>query len=165
MEAYIKFISEEFGFFVAITKKYLPPHLQYLSQDLAQDAIVLAIEKINSFDSSKGNLKSWLFRVTQNLCFDYARKYNKVSLIPLNNVEYKISTEEVVDNTLNKLRVKKILSAIKHLNKRDQEIIKYKFIYNFSGRELSVLLDIPEKQINVYVKRAKEKLLIILKAA
>ena len=55
----------------------------------------------------------------------------------------------MVDNTLNKLRVKKILSAIKHLNKRDQEIIKYKFLYNFSGRELSVLLDIPEKQINI----------------
>lgn len=165
MKAYITFIAEEFNFFVAITKKYLPTHLQHLSQDLAQDAIVLAIEKIESFDSSKGSLKSWLYRVTQNLCFDYVRRYNKISLVPLNTIEYKISIDEVVDNTLHKLKVKKILAAIKHLNRRDQEIIKYKFLYNFSGRELALLLDIPEKQINVYVKRAKEKLLTVLNAA
>ena len=165
MKAYVKFISEEFNFFVAITKKYLPAHLQHLSQDLAQDAIVLAIEKIDSFDSSKGSLKSWLFRVTQNLCFDYVRRYNKISLVPLNTVEYKISIDEVVDNTLHKLKVNKFLAALKHLKQRDQKIIKYKFLYNFSGRELAILLDIPEKQINVYVKRAKEKLLKVLNAA
>ena len=165
MEAYIKFIAEEFNFFVAITKKYLPSQLQHLAQDLAQDAIVLAIEKIDSFDASKGNLKSWLYRVTQNLCFDYVRRYNKISLVPLNTIEYKISIDEVVDHSLHKLKVNKILAALNHLNRRDQEIIKYKFLYNFSGRELALLLDIPEKQINVYVKRAKEKLLTVLKVA
>lgn len=165
METYITFISREFGFFVSIAKKNLPKHLQHLSEDIAQDAIILAIEKIEMYDSSKGNLKAWLYRITQNLCYDYCRRYNKIDIIPINNCEFKLVIDDVIDDSIQALKVQKIMRAISQLCKRDQELIRYKFLYNFSGKDLAELLGIPEKQINVYVKRAKDKLLIILNAA
>lgn len=169
MENLILFIAKEFKFFESITEKYLPSHLKHLAQDAAQDAILKALSNIEKFNNQNGNLKSWLFKLTQNICFDYHRKYKNEKLIPINNLEFKLTNDKDFSFEFHsdeiEERSKIVMNALKQLNQRDQEIIKCKFLLNYSGKELAKLLSIPEKHIHIYVKRAKAKLIQIINAA
>jgi RNA polymerase sigma-70 factor (ECF subfamily) len=162
MKTNVHLISEQMTYFKAVVKRSLPSRYQHLAEDLAQDAILKAIEKIAYYDPSKGNFKSWLYRLTQNLCFDAIRKMDKMNTIPINCGILHVDTE---NKNIDRAEIKKIRNAMKYLSKRDQMLITYKFMFNLSGREMSQLLDIPEAQINVYFKRAKERLIEICKVA
>ena len=135
---------------------------EHLAEDLAQDAILKAIEKIAYYDPSKGNFKSWLYRLTQNLCFDAIRKMDKMNVVPIHP---NIVNNEKEDKKIERAEIKKIRNAMQFLSKRDRMLITYKFMFNLSGREMAQLLNIPEAQINVYFKRAKERLIDICKEA
>ena len=54
---------------------------------------------------------------------------------------------------------------MKQLNQRDRELVTYRFIFNLSSVEISKLTGIPETQVNVYFKRAKDKLKFITQNA
>jgi RNA polymerase sigma factor (sigma-70 family) len=164
MKTNILLISEQLPYFRAIVRRSLPSRYMHLAEDLAQDAIVKAIEKIDKYDPSKGNFKSWLYRVTQNLCFDAIRSMNKMEMVP-------ISTN-VLQETFSTLSkdvpydgLKKIRRAIKFLSDRDRMLITCRFMFNLSGREMAQLTGIPENQINIYFQRAKNRLIDLCKEA
>ncbi len=162
MKTNVHLISEQMTYFKAVAKRSLPSRYQHLAEDLAQDAILKAIEKIAYYDPSKGNFKSWLYRLTQNLCFDAIRKMDKMNVVPIHpNIVHNEKEEKKIERA----EIKKIRNAMQFLSKRDRMLITYKFMFNLSGREMAQLLNIPEAQINVYFKRAKERLMDICKKA
>lgn len=165
MNPNIQIISEELAYFKSVALRSLPNQFKHLAEDLAQDAIALAIQKIEKYNPEKGNFKSWLYRLTQNVCFDAIRKLKKLDTTPLSLHAFHLEKEEdlYMEEYRNKMR--KVRQSLNHLNDRDRKIITAKFLMDLSGKELSELLGIPENQINVYVKRAKEKLRMICLAA
>lgn len=44
------------------------------------------------------------------------------------------------------------------LESRDRKILIYKFMQGMSGKEIANAIGIPENQVNMYIKRAKERL-------
>lgn len=162
MNPNVLLISEQLPYFKAIVYRSTPSRYHYLADDLAQDAILKAIEKLDKYDPSKGNFKSWLYRVTQNLCFDALRKLDKMNELPLN---YDLMHLEDSIQLPDSEEAKRIRKAICYLTARDRRIIMYKFFFNCSGKEISTLLGIPENQVAMYYKRAKERLKTIYLAA
>jgi RNA polymerase sigma factor (sigma-70 family) len=164
MKTNILLISEQLPYFRAIVRRSLPSRYMHLAEDLAQDAIVKAIEKIDKYDPSKGNFKSWLYRVTQNLCFDTIRSMNKMEMVPISsNVMHE--TFSNLSKDVNYDGLKKIRKAMKFLSDRDRMLITYRFMFNLSGREMAQLTGIPENQINIYFQRAKNRLIELCKEA
>lgn len=163
MKTKLDLISEQLPYFRAVAKRSLPNHYLHLADDLAQDAIIKAIENIHKYDPSKGNFKSWLYRVTQNLCFDAIRSMKKMDLVPLNGTIYHQDNSEQKDLEQTQLRV--IRKAMAFLSDRDRQLITYRFMYGMSGREMSQLMNIPESQINIYFQRAKNRLKELCKDA
>jgi RNA polymerase sigma-70 factor (ECF subfamily) len=163
MKTNLDLISEQLPYFRAIAYRSLPKRYLHLADDLAQDAIIKAIENIKKYDPSKGNFKSWLYRVTQNLCFDAIRRMDKMDLVPLNGTIYHHDTTELRD--LEHMQLRAIRKAMAFLSKRDRQLITYRFMYGMSGREMSQLMNIPESQINIYFQRAKNRLKELCKEA
>jgi RNA polymerase sigma-70 factor (ECF subfamily) len=163
MKTKLDLISEQLPYFRAVAKRSLPNHYLHLADDLAQDAIIKAIENIHKYDPAKGNFKSWLYRVTQNLCFDAIRSMKKMDLVPLNGTIYHQDNSEQKDLEQTQLRV--IRKAMAFLCDRDRQLITYRFMYGMSGREMSQLMNIPESQINIYFQRAKNRLKELCKDA
>jgi RNA polymerase sigma-70 factor (ECF subfamily) len=162
MKTNILVISEQLPYFKAIVRRSLPARYKHLTDDLAQDAILKAIEKLHLYDQSKGNFKSWLYRLTQNLCFDAIRSMNRMEMVPI--------SANVLDNSYNDKqldinKLKKVRHALKFLSQRDRMLITYRFIFNLSGREMAQLTGIPESQINIYVQRARLRLAELCKKA
>ena len=162
MKTNILVISEQLPYFKAIVRRSLPARYKHLTEDLAQDSILKAIEKLPLYDQSKGNFKSWLYRLTQNLCFDAIRSMNRMEMVPI--------SANVMDNSFNDKqldidKLKKVRHALKFLSQRDRMLITYRFIFNLSGREMAQLTGIPESQINIYVQRARLRLAELCKKA
>ena len=55
-----------------------------LASDLTQDVFVRLFQSADRYQPT-GKLRSWLFRIAQNLCIDYHRKHQKASILSLNN--------------------------------------------------------------------------------
>ena len=162
MKTNILLISEQLPYFKAIVRRSLPARYMHLADDLAQDAILKAIEKVQMYDPSKGNFKSWLYRLTQNLCFDAIRSMDRMEMVPI--------AATVMDHDFNSKNVdpaelKKVRRAMKFLSERDRMLITYRFMFNLSGREMAQLTGIPENQINIYFQRAKIRLVELCKKA
>lgn len=167
MKTNILLVSQELTYFKSVALRSLPKRYLHLAEDLAQDAILKSIEKIDQYDPAKGNFKSWLYRLTQNVCFDAIRKLNRLEVVPLSfdvvSGDY-CSTENA--HAIAAAEIKIIRRAMHHLNVRDRQLILCKFMFNLNGKEMSQLLDIPENQVNVYFQRAKARLKdLYLKAA
>ena len=146
-------ISDNISYFRVITKKSLPARYQHLAEDIAQDAMVKCIAKIDLYDSSKGNFRSWMYRLTQNLCFDAIRKHDKLPTVCLS---YDIAQQEDTSDfdEIDKIKIRKVLRS---LSERDRKLIMLKFYFNYSGKEISEALGIPERQVASYFRRAKLK--------
>jgi RNA polymerase sigma factor (sigma-70 family) len=162
MKTNILLISEQLSYFKAIVRKSLPLRYMHLTDDLAQDAILKAIEKVHMYDSSKGNFKSWLYRLTQNLCFDAIRTMDRMEMIPISAT---VMAADFVEKDLDFKALKKIRRAMKYLSERDRMLITYRFMFNLTGREMAQLTGIPESQINIYFQRAKDRLIALCKEA
>lgn len=154
MNTRILFVAEHVSYFQTIALRSLPLRYRHLYEDLAQDAIVKCIDKIDLYDESKGNLKSWIYRVTQNLCFDAVKKMDRMKITPLT---FDIVQDEE-HRTIDSIEKAKIRKAIRLLPKKDRKLIMLKNYFNYSGKEISEALDIPESQVAVYYRRAKMKL-------
>lgn len=162
MKTNILVISEQLPYFKAIVRRSLPARYKHLTEDLAQDAILKAIEKLPLYDQSKGNFKSWLYRLTQNLCFDAIRSMNRMEMVP---ISANVMDNSFHDKQLDIDKLKKVRHALKFLSQRDRMLITYRFIFNLSGREMAQLTGIPESQINIYVQRARLRLAELCKKA
>lgn len=156
-------ISEHVPYFKYVAQRSLPKRFQHLAEDLAQDAIIKAIQNIHKHDDSKGNLKSWLYTLTQRVCFDALRKLDKIDEVPLQISYFKVDEDVITFDDFDK---KKIQMLLEKLSERDRMILLMKFMYDYSGKEISEAIGIPERQVAIYYKRAKERLKsLYLKAA
>jgi RNA polymerase sigma factor (sigma-70 family) len=79
--------------------------------------------------------------------------------IPLQGMQ--LEDHIAMDKSIDKSRLRTIRKAMTHLSERDRILITYRFLFNLSGKEMSQLMDIPEKQINVYLQRAKDRLKLL----
>jgi RNA polymerase sigma-70 factor (ECF subfamily) len=162
MKTNVQLISEQLSYFRAIAYRSLPKRYMYLAEDLAQDAVVKALTKVHLYNPEKGNFKSWLYRLTQNVCFDAIRKLDRMDTVPL-NTQIINPLEHTKD--FDHRDIRKIRHAMKFLSEREQKLITYRFMFSLSGKEMAQLMDIPEAHVNVYFKRAKEKLTELVREA
>ena len=163
MKTNISLISEHLPYFRVIVRRSLPARYMHLADDLAQDAIIKSIENLSKYDPSKGNFRSWIYRLTQNLCFDAVRKMDRMDVIVFDLSQIKLEERAFAPD---KEDVRKLRKAIQRLPERDRLLITYKFFFDLSSKEIAGLIQLPEKQVNVYMMRAKKKLFgIYTKAA
>lgn len=150
----VSFINSHLTFFNETAKRNLPTRMQYLSEDIAQDSVIKCLNKIHQFDSEKGALKGWVYRIIQNECRDRIKAESRLPRTEI--LDYRITEEK--EEKLDRIEKAKIHRAINLLNEKDREIIIHKVIEGLSGREISKIMGIPEQQVPMYTRRAKLKL-------
>lgn len=143
-------------------KKYLTKGYEYWLDDVVQDVLMKAWSRISQFDEKLGNLSSWMYTMTRNHCFDLMeRKGNSLSIRvgtdDLKNLSDSpsFSDEYGVDS-------KTLRKALERVGERDRIVLTLKYYFGYSGKEIAVLMDIPEKNIGMTVMRAKDRLKRIL---
>ena len=138
------------------------------ASDITQEVFIKAYRSIDSF-KGKSQLSTWLYRITVNLCMDFARK-NKLYYKNIVDLETENDEGEEMELPLpdlsyspeNKLEEKELrealTAAIDSLPKDAREIIVMRDINDMSYNEIAETLGIELGTVRSRLARARVKL-------
>lgn len=132
--------------------------------DLIQDACIKLIPKIpllRSLDCCKRT--SYIVYTIKNVCFDYLRNKSRnnqklqiiCSDIDVDNLV--VSQETPEDCCIRKERYEELGQALGLLSKRDRELLMCKYLLGMRERDIAECLDIPVRNIQGYLSRARRR--------
>ena len=113
------------------------------AEEITQSAFVKAYEKLDSYNS-RYKFFSWLYRITVNEAINFSkreRNYEEIS-------ERYSGTDREPDKIYEKIELKKkINEALMELDILYRLPVVLKHLFDYSYKELSYVLDVPEKTV------------------
>ena len=131
------------------------------AEDLTSAAFERAYARREDFDATRGTFSTWLFRIAHNLLANYYRTRQRHSAheaegdLPTDLVTPAPSPEAQVIQEEN---VARLLTGLRGLSQRDQEVITLKFAGQLSNREIGQIMALKEKTVSVVLWRAMGRL-------
>nr|MBS0038355.1 RNA polymerase sigma factor [Saprospiraceae bacterium] len=136
-ELYDRFAPALYGSVLKITGD------KNLASDILQESFVKIWQKIDTYDTSKGKLYTWMFQIVRNTALDKVRlKYNKVEIQTDDLAVFTEAAIEKSSHTLNEDQVG-LQEVVNNLNKDQRIIIDLAYFGGFTQDEISKKLGIP----------------------
>jgi RNA polymerase sigma-70 factor (ECF subfamily) len=143
---------------------YLYVKDMHKAEDVFQEVFIKVFKK---YDTFKGNSseKTWIMRITINVCKDYFKSF-WIKRVFLNsdkeddkescNDEY--SAESLDDTIIKSIESQELLNEVMNLPIKYKEIIILYYYQQFTTREISEMLKLPEGTIRTRLFRSRELL-------
>ena len=157
---YLHFAQHIYG----IAKRYSVDDAQ--AEDYMQESFVKIFDKLDMYDSNKGNIKAWISRVTVNTIISDIRKQSKrkedlTDFSDFNSFE--MESEDTMENIFQEeIEAKALLSAIRQLPEKYSTVLNLFIFENLSHKEVAAILDIEPSSSRSRFVRAKKMLKKIL---
>lgn len=130
-----------------------------IADDICSRIFLKFIDKIDTYNSERGSLQTWLFTIAHNEIVDYIRKKKKRKEIPLELVENKESNKmDIETRVLKNEEEEELYQAFKKLKEREKNILALKFWGELKNREIAGILDLTESNTGVIIYRTVRKL-------
>lgn len=117
--------------------------------DAISNTTVIVFEKIGTLKNEEF-FKTWLIRILINECYKIYKQNKKIIYLDNCNQENLVYSDKYVDFEIRK--------TIKNLDKDLQEIVILYYYEDFSVKDISQILKIPEGTVKSRLSRAREKL-------
>lgn len=152
-ELYDELLPKVYGFIFSRTSK------REVAEDLAHDVFVKLIEKVESFDESKGAFVVWFWQMVRRMVIDFYRKKAEIpfSQFEENQVEA-MAIDDRVPDIDRKFEREKLGIFLKTLVIEDRDLFEYRWIAEMSYREIAKLTGRSEGSLRVAALRIKEKI-------
>ncbi len=134
-----------------------------IAQEVLQDAFLKIWEKIDSYDSSKGKLFTWMLNVTRNLAIDRTRSKEMSKSKKTDDLEHsvnRIDNQEKVELHVEAIGLKETL---KQLPEEQQFVIEHLYLKGYTQSELAEEFNIPLGTVKTRTRLALTELRMILK--
>ncbi len=130
------------------------------AEDLVETVFLKVWENIQKYKKKKKiYFSSWIFKIAHNLVVDYYRSHKDIDSLELNiQIPDQNRQHNPIKSTQNVLNQKTLKIAINKLKKSHQQILIYKFINEFSNREIAELLKKSEGSLRILQFRALKAL-------
>jgi RNA polymerase sigma-70 factor (ECF subfamily) len=127
--------------------------------DLAQQALLRALEAINSFDPRRGTLDAWLWQIVVNVGRDAGRVVRRrellVERLARDHSRVGASPEAVA---LDQLRDRELVAAIRDLPRRYRSLIALRYGVGLSADEAAAVLGTTRMAVAKATRRALDTL-------
>ncbi len=137
------------------------------ASDLAQEVFIKIFKSIKNFEG-KSSFKTWIYRITINLCYDEYKKKKHISIVSYDeqienkNDDYGIQTKNEIktpEKSLLDSEIKGVLNdAINKLPKNLKIVVVLRDIQGFSYEEIAQILKCPQGTVKSRINRAREHL-------
>lgn len=135
------------------------------AEDVAQEVFLRAFRSISAF-RREAKFSTWLYRITYNLCVDWARK-NRRGRFTWRTIE---EDEEIADGrwnveaeALSKSAAAEIRRAADRLEERYRSVIMMYYYEDLSYEEIGEILGVQTKTVETRLYRARRMLRKMLK--
>jgi RNA polymerase sigma-70 factor, ECF subfamily len=122
-----------------------------VAADIAQDVIVVAMERIGTYDPRRGSLWAWLCGIAVNKSRESRRSRSRDY-----NLQERIKSQPAVEHCQPDLEAADGLDALVALNPRYQEVLRLKYVDGYTVREIAERLGQREKAIESRLTRARD---------
>ena len=133
-------------------------HDEELAKDAVQETFIKANYNLDKFrgDSS---IKTWLIRITVNVCKDYLKSAYQKNVVPMTQVEEdSLSVEDDHEQIENADRDEQIRRAVNSLPENYREVVLCVYFREMSVADASDALGVPEGTVKSRLARAREVL-------
>lgn len=143
---------------------YLYVKDKHKAEDIFQEVFIKVFKK---YDTFKGNSseKTWIMKITVNACKDYFKSFwiKRVLLNSDREEDREIYNEECSDQSLDdsiikSIESKELLNEVMNLPIKYKEVIILYYYQQFTTREISEMVKLPEGTIRTRLFRARELL-------
>ena len=145
------FVDEYSKYLFAVCLRYMKD--QEKAKDCLQDSLVHILQNIGKYRDS-GTFKSWIARVTSNICLqELRRNKNKITF------ELEDANEPCVDESISKtLEVQDILKLINQLPEKYRIVVNLFIVEDYTHKEIADMLGVKESSSRSLVARARKQL-------
>lgn len=128
------------------------------AEDIFQETFLRAYTHWDEF-RGQADPKTWLYRITSNLCKDRLRSWSRRHIFAPGDDKLPLS---IVASPEQELIVSEdhrdLLAAILTLPVRDRELIVYQYYEGLSGRQIAAIIGISEEAVRSRLARARKRL-------
>jgi RNA polymerase sigma factor (sigma-70 family) len=132
--------------------RIVPNH--QITQDLLQEVYIKVFEKIGQFDSSKGEIYSWMCKIGINTSINHLRSKKLI----FEDVALHVAVSSTEDSVLDKIKADDILKILEKLPEQLRVIFTLYEIEGYQHDEIAKMLHINVNSCRTYLYRAKMKL-------
>lgn len=133
---------------------------EQLSLDLTQEIFIRMLQSIHQHDGSRASFRTWLYRIATNHCIDYFRSKQYKTGLQMDLVEdFDLQGESEVELTLQyKEDYEEVQRLLGKFKEEEQQVVRLKIFLEYSFREISELLHIPESTVKTKYYRVIKQL-------
>ena len=117
------------------------------AEDIAQEALVRALHRLDRFDRSRP-FAPWLHRIVVNRALDYSRA--RALRQPAPPIDHASPVAEPLDDAL--------VSALATLSPEHRAVVALRYLLDYSPGEIAGMLDLPRGTVNSRLRRALDAL-------
>lgn len=119
------------------------------AEDVVQESLVSALEKIGSFDPRRGTLAAWLHRITVNRSLNEMRRRRR-GAVPLEAVPDRGGEDAHGDGAF--------LAALSGLKPAHRAVVVLRYGLDYSPADIAGVLELPVGTVNSRLARALDSL-------
>jgi RNA polymerase sigma-70 factor, ECF subfamily len=133
------------------------------AEDLAQDALVRAIRNLGQYDTRRGPVEAWLWRIVVNAAIDAGRVSTRRRLVWERFRSRSTTGENVEDLAMMRITAADLLAAVRRLRPRERGMIALRFGAGLGFAEVGAAYGISSAAAIMATRRALDTLRILLK--
>jgi RNA polymerase sigma-70 factor (ECF subfamily) len=126
------------------------------AEDVTAQAFERAYRRRHSYQSSKGELRGWLFGIARNAALDELRRRQRLATLAVDPEDVQEPANEDGEDVV--LRRTTVREALQELSGRERELIALKFHAGLTNSELAKVLGVSESNAGTMLHRAIQKL-------
>ena len=136
------------------------------AKDMVQNTFIKCYENLDHF-RYEAKLKTWLYRITINQCKDHLKSwhYKKVQTINFLQETTRSLLPSAENTVVAKLHNQDIKEMILTLPEKYREVIFLYYYHSLKIEEITVVTELQENTVKTRLRRAKQKLKIIMEEA
>lgn len=149
---YDELLPKAYGFFFTRTGH------REVAEDLSQDIFLKLIEKIESFDETRGRFVVWFWQMARNMLVDHYRTKKETPFSHFEETDVEAMAVYEMPNTDDRIRYQKVQRFLKDLSEDERDLFELRYVTELPYREIARLLQKSEGALRVAALRVKEKI-------
>jgi len=127
-------------------------------EDIAQDALLKAITKLDQFDPRRGSMEGWLWRIVANTAKDAMRRARLRALLTDRLGRHVPAVVDLEAVAVERLSAHELLEAIGSLSPRDRQLLGLRFVADLDTASVGLIFGLSAESARRAIGRALERL-------